>query len=256
VNGMEIIKKSMINCPTVLSGMSHEMRTHMNAIVAFSFLMKENCSNDLEREDFNNQIFFSCEQLIELFDSFLDSVIIDSVNPKADAKTCKPYNMLDELFEEFREVIKKKGYSDLEFETEIRIPCSTELSIDQNKILRIIRSLFQNSIKNTNSGYIKIGSFLKDDKLTFYVLDSGQGYIKCKEFLDTEDLNLSLAQHFDTYTAINITLVRKLIQVIGGTIWIERNDLTGAGIYFSVPVAVIPCSDDKTKKRVKSMILI
>ena len=40
---MNSMKNNMINCPTILTGMSHEMRTHMNAIVAFSFLMKENC---------------------------------------------------------------------------------------------------------------------------------------------------------------------------------------------------------------------
>ena len=39
--GMNSFKNNMINCPTLIAGMSHEMRTHMNAIVAFSYLMKE-----------------------------------------------------------------------------------------------------------------------------------------------------------------------------------------------------------------------
>ena len=54
------------------------MRTHMNAIVAFSFLMKDNGCNDSEREEFSNQILSSCEQLIGLFDSFLDSCAFHS----------------------------------------------------------------------------------------------------------------------------------------------------------------------------------
>ena len=45
---------NMINCPTVLTGMSHEMRTHMNAIVAFSFLMKDSGCNNSEREEFSS----------------------------------------------------------------------------------------------------------------------------------------------------------------------------------------------------------
>ena len=85
-NDMDSSKNNMINCPTVLTGMSHEMRTHMNAIVAFSFLMKDNCCNNSEREEFSNQILNSCEQLIGLFDSFLDSAIIDTGNSKADSK--------------------------------------------------------------------------------------------------------------------------------------------------------------------------
>ena len=255
-NGMNSIKNNMINCPTILTGMSHEMRTHMNAIVAFSFLMKENCSNDSEREEFSNQILNSCEQLIELFDSFLDLAIIDTGNSKADSKICKLDNILDDLLSEFREVIRKEGNKDVELVTEIQFSNSTEVFIDKNRVFRVIRSLFQNSIKNTKSGYIKIGYYFSDDKLTFYVLDSGQGYFKCKEFLHTEDLNESLSQHNDTYTAINITLAKKLIKMLGGTIWIECNGLTGAGIYFSVPAKMIASSDVNINKYVNTMIAI
>jgi signal transduction histidine kinase len=234
-SGMNNTNNSIISCPSILAGMSHEMRTHMNAIVAFSFLMKENCSNDTEREEFSNQILNSCEQLIGLFDSFLDSAIIDSGNSMADSRAHMFDNLLDDLFSEFRLIINKEDHKKLELVTEIRFSNSTEVFIDKNKIFRVITSLFQNSVKNTKSGYIKIGYQLDDSKVTFYVLDSGQGYFKCKEFLHTEDLNKSLSLYNDTQTAINLTLAKKLIQLLGGNIWIECNGLTGTGIYFSVP---------------------
>ncbi|MCX6327641.1 MAG: HAMP domain-containing sensor histidine kinase [Bacteroidia bacterium] len=255
-NGMNSLKSNMINCPTILTGMSHEMRTHMNAIVAFSFLMKENCCNNSEREEFSNQILSSCEQLIELFDSFLDSAIIDTGNSKADSKICKLDNILDDLLSEFREIIRKENHMDLELVTEIQFSNSSEVFIDKNRVFRVIRSLFQNSIKNTKSGYIKIGYYFRDDKVTFYVLDSGQGYFKCKEFLQTEDINESLSKHNDTYTAINLILARKLIQMLNGTIWIECNGLTGAGIYFSIPAKVVANSDVNINKYVNTMIAI
>jgi len=254
--GMNSQKNNMVNCPTILTGMSHEMRTYMNAIVAYSFFMKDNCCNNSEREEFSNQILSSCEQLIGLFDSFLDSAIIDTGNSKANSEICKLDNILDDLLSEFREVIRKDGQKDLELVTEIQFSNLTEVFIDKNRVFRVIRSLFQNSIKNTKSGYIKIGYFFRDDKLTFYVLDSGQGYFKCKEFLNTEDLNESLAQHYDTCTAINITLAKKLIQMLGGTIWIECNGLTGAGIYFSVPARMIASSDVNINKYANTMIAI
>lgn len=255
-NGMKSIKNDMINCPTILTGMSHEMRTHMNAIVAFSFLMKENCGDNPESEEFSKQILSSCEQLIELFDSFLDSAIIDTGNSKADSRICKLDNILDDLLLEFREIIKKDGHNDLELLTEIQVSNSIEVYIDKNRIFRVFRSLFQNSIKNTKSGYIKLGYNFSDDKLNFYVLDSGQGYFKCKEFLHTEDLNESLVQHNDTCTAINMTLAKKLIQMLGGTIWIECNGLTGAGIYFSVPAKMVATSNISINKYVNTMIAI
>jgi K+-sensing histidine kinase KdpD len=253
---MDPSQKSMINCPTMLTGMSHEMRTHMNAIVAFSFLMKENCANESDREEFSKQILSSCDQLIGLFDSFLDTAIIETGSSKPDAKVYKLESMLDDLFTEFREIINKEGPSGPELVIEIRYSNSIDVIIDRNKISRIIRTLFQNSVKNTKTGYIKIGYYFKDEKVTFYVLDSGQGYFKCKEFLHTEDLNESLLLHNDTYTAINITLAKKLIQMLGGTFWIECNGLTGAGIYFSIPSKMVESPDINVNKFVNTMIAI
>jgi signal transduction histidine kinase len=253
---MDQVKNNMIDCPTILTGMSHEMRTHMNAIVAFSFLMKDNSCNISDREDFSKQILNSCEQLLGLFDSFLDSAIIDTGDSKAEARICKLDNLLDDLLSEFREIIQKEDQSKVELITEIRFSNSIEVFIDKNKIFRVVRSLFQNSIKNTKTGYIKIGYQFNDDMVTFYVLDSGQGYFKCKEFLQTENLNESLLLHNDTYTAINITLAKKLIQMLGGKIWIECNGLTGTGMYFSVPAKVVLDSDININKYVNTMIAI
>jgi K+-sensing histidine kinase KdpD len=241
--GENSLSKSTVSCPTVLTGMSHEVRTHMNSIVAFSYLLKENICHESEREEFSNQILSSCEQLIGLFDSFLDSAIIDTGNSMTDSRYHVFDNLLDGLLPEFREVLKKEGHKDLELINEIQFMNSTEIKIDKSRVMRVIRSLFQNSVKNTKSGYIKIGYYYNDERINFYVLDSGQGYFKCKEFLHTEDLNESLSLFNDTYTAINITLAKKLIHMLEGNMWIECNGLTGTGIYFSIPAKLAAGSD-------------
>ena len=246
----------MISCPTVLTGISHEMRTHMNAIVAFSFLMKDNCCNNSDRDEFSSQILTACEQLIGLFDSFLDSAILDTGNSKADSKVCKLNNMFDDLLSEFRDILNREGHKDLEIIAETNFSDSSEVYIDRHRIFRVFRSLFQNALKNTRSGYIRIGHLMSEESLTFYVIDSGQGYFKCKEFLHTEDLNESLVQHNDMYTAINITLAKKLIHMLGGTIRIECNGLTGCGIYFSVPARFMASTDININKYLNTMIAI
>ncbi len=253
---MNSLKNSMSSCPPILAGMSHEMRTHMNAIVAFSFLMKDNSCSDSDRDEFSDQILSSCQQLITLFDSFLDSAIVDAGNSSIDSRIYKVDNLFNDLLTEFRETLDNEGHRNLELITDIRFSNSVEVFIDKNKLFRVIRSLFHNAIKNTKSGYIKIGYNFSDDNVTFYVLDSGQGYFKCKEFLLTENLNESLAIDNDTFTAINITLAKKLIQMLGGTVWIECNGLTGTGIYFSVPARMVINPDININKYVNTMIAI
>lgn len=247
---------NMMNCPTVLTGISHEMRTHMNAIVAFSFLMKDSGCKDLDREEFSKQIFSSCEQLMSLLDSFLDSAIIDTGKSGTDPKSFRFDNLLDDLFVELREELDKDSHRELELITEIQYENSVEIIIDQNKIYRAIKSLFHNSLRTTKTGYIKIGYFLSDDKVSFYVKDSGQGFFKCNEFLHSEDLNKSLSLHNDTCTAINMTLAKKIIKMMGGTVSAECNGLTGTGIYFSIPVRLMVSSDLNINRYVNSMIAI
>lgn len=249
-------RTNISNCPTVLTGMSHEMRTHMNAIVAFSFLMKDNNCSNTEREDYSNQIFSSCDQLLGLFDTFFDSALIDNGNSTTDFQSYKLDSILDELIPEFREILKKEDRSGLELISEIQFNSSKDVSIDKDRVFRVIRSLFNNSIRNTNSGYIRIGYNLKDELLTFYVLDSGQGYFKCKEFLHSEDINTSLSKFHDTYTAMNITLAKKLIQLLGGNIWIENNGLTGTGFYFSIPIKMTTTSETIKKKYINTTMTI
>lgn len=253
---MDSSSNKVLSCPTVLTGISHEMRTHMNAIVAFSFLMKDNGCNISEKEEFSGQILNACEQLIGLFDSFLDSAILGAGKSKAESRIYSLDSFLDDLLSEFREELGKNIHKEIELVTEIQFSNSAEVIIDKNKVYRIIRSLFQNSLRSTRSGYIKIGYFFRDDKVNFYILDSGQGYFKCKEFLQSEDLNEALILHNDTYTAVNITLARQLIMMLGGNISIECNGLTGTGIYFSIPAKQVAGSNISINKYSNTMIAI
>jgi signal transduction histidine kinase len=240
--------QNLNGCPLILTGMSREMRTQMNAIVAFSFLLNKKEYSDEEREEFSNHIYSSCEQIISLFDNFLDSAIIDTGNSKSEPGICNPYEEINNLFSEFREILKKEKYKDVILVTDNQSFQSSEYLIDTNRVTRVIRNLFQNAVNNTKSGYIKVGYFIKNDKLTFFILDSGEGYCKCKEFLQSQDMAQSLLKFNDTFTAVSLALSRKLIQMMDGSIWIESNGLTGSGIYFSIPVATAVNVEDAMNK--------
>ena len=235
---METLKNEIMNSQTILAGISHEMRTYMNAIVAFSFLMQESSFDNEEREEFSNHIFNSCEQLMQLFDSFFESVRIDAGNSVAKAKICKVDNILDELIPDFRRMIRKDGEKRIDLITDIRIDVSARALVDIKMIDRVIRNLFLNSLKNTTSGYIKVGLFSNGDQLTFFVTDTGRGYAKCRDFLNADDITESFLKHDDIAGAININMIKKIILIMKGTIRIERNHAEGAGIYFSVPAKI------------------
>lgn len=244
----ESFNRKLNDCPLILTGMSREMRTQMNAIVAFAFLLNNKEYSEGEREEFSNQIYNSCEQIISLFDNFLDSAIIDTGNSRSEPGICNLNKEFNSLFSEFRETLKKEKYKDLILVSDSQKFQNSEYLIDLNRVIRVIRNLFQNSLTNTKSGYIKVGYYIKNDKLTFFIVDSGQGYSKCKEFLQSQDITQSLSKFNDTFTAVSMALSRKLVQMMDGSIWIESNGMTGSEIYFSVPVSKANNVEDSMNK--------
>jgi signal transduction histidine kinase len=244
----ESFGQKIICCPSILTGMSREMRTQMNAIVAYSYLLNKKEYSDKEKEQFSNQIYSSCEQLVSLFDNFLDSAIIDTGNSKSESGICSPDKIFNELFSEFRGILKKERYSEVILVCESENYSNAEYSLDASRLTRVIRNLFHIALDNTKSGYIKVGYYFRDDNLTFFILDSGQGFLKCREFLQSRDMNRSLSKFNDTFTAVYLALTRKLVQMMNGSICIKSNGLSGSGVYFSVPVTAEGNFDDPVDK--------
>jgi len=232
----ETLKQNMASCPALLGALSREMRNQMNAIVAFAYLLNKTEYSGREKEEFSGLIYESCEQLISMFDNFLDSVIIDSQNPESKPLICDTGKMFKSLFSEFRETLQKDKYKEIILVTESQSFKDPEYSIDTNITTRIIRNLFQNALYSTKSGYIKAGYYCRNERLTFYILDSGQGFNKSKEFIQTQDPAQSLARYNDIYAAVNLILTKKMVRLLNGSLWIEPNALTGSGIYFTIPV--------------------
>jgi signal transduction histidine kinase len=135
----ESFSQNMIGCPLILTGMSREMRTQMNAIVAFSFLLNKKEYSEEEREEFSNQIYSSCEQVISLFDNFLDSAIIDTGNSGTESGICNPNEEFNNLFSEFRETLKKEKYKDVILVSDNQTFQNSEYLIDTNRVTRVIR---------------------------------------------------------------------------------------------------------------------
>jgi len=239
---------------SVLNGMSHEIRTHMNAIVAFSYLLTESTLKESEKEEFVNQIYFTCEKLLSLFENYLESAILDTGGSNNNDDICDMSNLLDQLISEFRVTLQRSGKENIELITEIQNSGTNEIYIDKNKLFRVLRSLFHNSLQHTNSGYIKVGYSNTENEITFYILDSGQGFSKMSDFLLTSDLSESLLRHPDLTSAMNISLAKKLIQVMRGSFNIRGNGTSGTGIYFSLPLKAQFEKNPRQKKYVKMII--
>jgi len=245
---------NILGCPTILTGLSHEVRTYMNSIVAFSFLINDNNCSEVERNEYNNHILNSCEQLITLFDNFLDSAIIDSGQPRTNLTKHQLKMVLEELAIELNSSLKRFDRENVSLILDEQTGYCAML-IDEEKIIRVIKNLFYNALQNTTSGYIKLGYKIRDKKVIFYVIDSGNGYHSNKELLKSVNLTEHLVKHTNTFTTVGLILANQLIINMGGELWIEPNGVNGTGMYFSIPIEHIDQSD-KTNKAINSRVSV
>ena len=98
----------MINQPNILAGVSHEVRTQMNSIVAFSYLINNERFSESERREFSEQIITSCEQLIGLFENFFDTAALESGSVRENLREIDITRLFDSLTSDFRVFMRKR----------------------------------------------------------------------------------------------------------------------------------------------------
>jgi K+-sensing histidine kinase KdpD len=253
--GISCDDKNILSCPKILTGLSHEVRTYMNSIVAFSFLQSnENC-NLMERKEYSDHILNSCEQLITLFDNFLDSAMLDSESPKTNLKKSQLGIFMQNLAIDLNNSLSKLDRNQVSLVLE-EIPSDYKVYLEEEKVIRVLKNLFQNAIEHTSSGYVKLGYKRDDKRVIFYVIDSGSGYHLNKQLLSGEELQNLLGKNNNTFAAIGLILAQKLISSMGGNLWIEPNGVNGSAIYFSVQERKIFEDVGKEEFTIKSRIAI
>ena len=135
----------------ILTGMSHEIRTHMNSIVSFSFFIEELCSQEHFRTRYGNMIHNSCTQLLSLVENYFQSAIVDLGNSELALEKCKITDFLNDQLPVFRDTIDldKNKKIDLIYEAG---PSEITILTDRAILSRIIQILFQNAVNNMDKG--------------------------------------------------------------------------------------------------------
>jgi signal transduction histidine kinase len=238
-NGQEKLDK-MINKPNILAGVSHEVRTQMNSIVAFSYLINNERFSDSERREFSEQIITSCEQLIGLFENFFDTAALESGSARENLRETDITRVFESLTSDFRVYMRKKGRDNVVLIQEDNLPDRLMLKIDAARTTRIVSNLFRNALDNTFSGFIKVGCTYSDETITFYVKDSGQGYPRSSDLLLSDNPEIQHSDSQDTYSAMNLILARNLILAMDGKIRVETNEAGGTSVFVSLPARESP----------------
>ncbi len=209
-----------------LANISHEIRTPLNVIIGFTEILEKE-ELDQEYKKYLNSIKIAGDSLLSLINDILDISKIES-----DVFEVKnEYINIKETADEVKSLLKENiAAKKLEFKLELYSE-NILISFDRDIIRRVLINLINNAVKFTDKGYVKLTLSLEDiDKqnelvdLKIMVEDTGIGISKDKQ----EDVfepftQISGSKLKQKGTGLGLTITRRLVEQLGGSIELESS---------------------------------
>lgn len=222
-----------------LQNISHEIRTPMNAIVGFAELLETDHDEDEKINYYTSVIKQRSYDLLDIINELLDIARIESGQLKAESKPVNLSHLLNDLSDTFVSYSKRMEKIDLEFKkVDIPSDISSNIITDEGKLRQIFSNLIHNAIKFTHSGFIEYGFHeLNNGSIVFRVSDTGIGIPEEMQDRIFERFQKSSFDSGVIYDGLGLglTIVKGLIDLLGGKIWLTSNIGKGTTFYFSIP---------------------
>ncbi|MCG6907222.1 MAG: response regulator [Desulfobacteraceae bacterium] len=220
-----------------LANMSHEIRTPMNGVIAAAELalsekLPERAAHYLEI------IHTSAYSLLGIINDILDFSKIEAEKMALEAR---PF-MLDEILDNVVDVFHNKvAENRIELLVDIDPGVPRTLVGDPLRLQQILTNLVSNSVKFTDKGGVILVGLVPAETteervfLKFFVKDTGIGI--APEYLPLLFQSFSQADASSTRkyqgTGLGLAICKQLVQMMGGTIWVESELGKGSTFYFT-----------------------
>ncbi len=231
---------------TFLASMSHELRTPLNAIIGFSDIIDDKVSKK-QAQLYAKTINKSGNQLLGIVEDLFDITLIEA----GQTKVIIDFVNIDRVFLELGEVmkveqtlLKKEGVNISIIEPQK--PISGDIKTDYIKLKQILINLLKNALKFTEKGSIKYGYNIslnnEIEELEFFVEDTGIGIPIEKRSVIFENFKQVTESHAKLYggTGLGLAISKKLVELLGGRIWIDSAKRKGTKFYFTIPFIKMP----------------